>query len=229
MSATLLSGFLLGLLSSLHCVGMCGPLLLALPTRQLPRVGRTLAPLMYHAGRIAVYALGGLLFGLLGRHVYLAGWQRLFSIAIGVAILVIYVARRWSMLPSMKISLSLSNTVSRFWRSPSTTGFFILGIANGLLPCGMVYLAIAAALTRNTIGEATLFMVLFGVGTLPLLTGLQVLGRTVGAPLRSRLRRTLPLVTVLMAVLLILRGLNLGIPFVSPRLATAPQVAISCH
>ncbi|GGA94706.1 sulfite exporter TauE/SafE family protein [Puia dinghuensis] len=224
-----LSAFLLGLLSSLHCVGMCGPLLLALPVQRLNPAARTLTPLLYHAGRILTYSLGGLLFGLLGRRIYLAGWQQGFSIVLGVMILVLYFAGRFAINPVTRFSEPLRRLIGRLWRSPSTATFFMLGMANGLLPCGMVYLALAGALTRNTVAGATGFMALFGAGTLPLLLATQRLGRIATASFRLRLRRMLPLVTILMALLLILRGLNLGIPFLSPLLATAPGKAVSCH
>ncbi|HVU94149.1 MAG TPA: sulfite exporter TauE/SafE family protein [Puia sp.] len=217
MIANTLSALALGLLSSLHCVGMCGPLLLALPSRSL----------LYHVGRILTYSCLGLLFGSLGRHIYLAGWQRSLSIAIGSLILLLFIARRLGFgIPRIN---PLQRLLIRLWRSPSTPTFFILGMANGLLPCGMVYLALAAALTRTTTSQATLFMTCFGIGTLPLLITTQYLGRKVALNLRPQLRSLLPVVTVTIALLLILRGLNLGIPFISPRLAAAPGHAISCH
>jgi sulfite exporter TauE/SafE len=183
----------------------------------------------YHTGRILVYALGGLLFGLLGRHIYLAGWQQGFSIGMGILILAIFLARRLKATPALKLSGWLMRAMGPFWRSPSAPGFFVLGIANGLLPCGMVYLAIAAATTRGSVGEGVLFMLFFGAGTLPLLATAQYLGRIWGQAFRFRLRRMLPLVTVLVALLLILRGMNLGIPYLSPRMAAAPQRVVSCH
>jgi len=217
MLAAALSALALGLLSSLHCVGMCGPLLLALPSRSL----------LYHAGRILTYSGLGLLFGSLGRHIYLAGWQQTFSIAIGALILVLFIAHRLPVrIPRINPAQRL---LIRLWQSPSTPTFFLLGMANGLLPCGMVYLALATALTRTSATESTLFMACFGLGTLPLLAATQYLGHKIAPDIRSQLRRTLPIVTVAMALLLILRGLNLGIPFISPHFAAAPGHPISCH
>jgi sulfite exporter TauE/SafE len=235
MWITILSGFLLGLASSLHCVGMCGPLLLALPAPggasgpANNRFSRLITVVLYHTGRIFVYVSVGALFGLLGRHLYLAGWQQGLSIGMGVAILVIFFSRWIPFLPAIHLSMRLGRWVGRLWRSPSTAKHFLLGLANGLLPCGMVYLAIAAALTRDTVVSAAAFMFFFGMGTLPLLLAVQWFGRMVAPAARLRLRRMLPLVTVVVAVLLILRGLNLGIPFVSPRLAAAPGQIITCH
>jgi len=236
MWITIVSGFLLGLASSLHCVGMCGPLLLALPATQSPRGPRTragsaqvLTVFLYHTGRILVYVSGGVLFGIVGHHVYLAGWQQGLSVGIGVLILALFFSRWMPFMPAVHLSMRLGRWVGHLWRSPSTAGYFVLGLANGLLPCGMVYLAIAAAVTRDTVAGAADFMLFFGFGTLPLLVGVQWFGRMIAPGMRVRLRRMLPVVTVVVAVLLILRGLNLGIPYVSPRLALAPGQAIGCH
>lgn len=232
---TVVAGFLLGLASSLHCVGMCGPLLLALPApgdgsgRLDAGTARLLAGGLYHTGRILVYISGGVLFGMVGSHIYLAGWQQGLSIGLGVLVLLVFVSRWMPFRPAVHLSLQLGRWAGRLWRSPSTARFFVLGIANGFLPCGMVYLAIAAAMTRETVAGAAGFMLFFGMGTLPLLVGVQWFGRFVAPEARVRLRRMLPVVTVVVAVLLILRGLNLGIPFVSPRLVAAPGTAIGCH
>jgi len=233
MLSTALSALALGLLSSLHCVGMCGPLLLSLPFCKPPGQTGTnpytpnLRPMLYHTGRILTYTLFGLLFGIAGHHIYLAGWQQMLSIMLGSLILILFLLRRLPIkLPRINPARKV---ITRLWQSPSTPTFFLLGMANGLLPCGMVYLALAAALTRTTALEATLFMAYFGIGTLPLLAATQYLGRKMAPGLRPQLRRALPVVTVAVAILLIFRGLNLGIPFISPHLAAASTHAISCH
>jgi len=234
MWASLFAALSLGLVGSAHCVGMCGPLVLALPVQGLGTLKRSVRVGTYHAGRIMVYALGGLLFGLLGRRVYLAGWQQGLSVALGVSILC------WVVLRGVRGRLrigglfgrfydSLQATIVNLWQSPNRGKFLLLGMANGLLPCGMVYMAIAAALTSQTIAQSIGFMAFFGLGTLPMLLGLQITGRMVPISLRQRIRGALPYLTAFMAVLLILRGLNLGIPFVSPILAGGPGRTISCH
>ena len=225
MLTTALPALALGLLSSIHCVGMCGPLLLVLPFSR-PSAGSPRL-FLYHSGRILTYSALGLLFGLLGRHIYLAGWQQMLSVTLGLVILILFLARRLPVrIPQINPARKL---IARLWQSPSTSTFFLLGMANGLLPCGMVYLALAATLTRTTTTEATIFMACFGIGTLPLLVATQYFGRMVAPGLRPQLRRALPIATVAVAVLLILRGLNLGIPFLSPHLAAAPGHPISCH
>jgi sulfite exporter TauE/SafE len=228
MVQSLISAFFLGLLSSLHCVGMCGPLVLALPTRELSHARRVLAGLSYHGGRILVYTLAGAFFGVFGRGIYLAGWQQQFSILLGVGIVLFALFDRFR--PRRFLLLApLQQAISRLWNAPGRAKFFLLGMANGLLPCGMVYLAIAGALTRSQVLESAGFMACFGFGTLPLLLVLQYTGQRLGLPVRAQLRRVIPAITILVGLLLILRGLDLGIPLLSPALAGAPGRVISCH
>lgn len=229
------SAFFLGLVSSLHCVGMCGPLALALPTRNLSPARHVMARVSYHGGRIGVYTFAGVVFGLFGRGVYLAGWQQQFSIGLGVAIIAVVLLDRlrasgsWFGPGGPGILAPLQRTIVKLWNAPGRAKFFVLGMANGLLPCGMVYLAIAGALTRTNVFESAGFMACFGLGTLPLLLALQYTGNRLGLPARIRLRRAMPLLTIAIGLLLILRGLDLGIPFLSPAMAAAPGKVISCH
>jgi len=240
------SAFFLGLLSSLHCVGMCGPLVLALPTGALRPAHRLKARVSYHGGRIAIYTLAGIIFGLFGRGIYLAGWQRQFSIFLGVFIIAFTLLGRTGptrpgfpaplqrvaflrRIASLQYFAPLHRTIMRLWAAPGRTKFFVLGMANGLLPCGMVYLAIAGALTRTDVLESAGFMTCFGLGTLPLLLALQYTGNRLSFPARTRLRRAIPVLTIAIGLLLILRGLDLGIPFLSPAMAASPGTPISCH
>ncbi|MBN8852018.1 MAG: hypothetical protein BGO55_26300 [Sphingobacteriales bacterium 50-39] len=224
----------LGLVSSAHCVGMCGPLALSLPLASLPAMARFRVLMIYHAGRLSVYgALGGI-FGVLGRHIYLSGFQQAFSIVLGVVILVSAVLTGWSSdhrRPALigKVQQPLNKLIFKLWQSKGRYRYFALGMANGLLPCGMVYLAIAGALSFSRVWESTAFMIVFGAGTLPALLLLSGSSRLAGARTRVFIRRAMPGMIALMGVLLILRGLDLGIPFVSPTLAHGPGRPVSCH
>ncbi len=224
----------LGLISSFHCVGMCGPIAFALPVQQFGAPLKMLATLSYHIGRIFTYASLGALFGLLGRQVYIAGFQRWFSIVLGTVVLVLlvqYMYQKTRIQPGWihRFQIRLLNQMSRLLRAPKAGNFFLLGMANGLLPCGMVYLAIAGALSTSQVGDGIIFMAAFGLGTLPALLALNWFGHLASIGLRNRMRQLTPYVIALMGILLILRGLNLGIPFISPVLETARGTAVSCH
>lgn len=231
----LIAGFILGATGSLHCVGMCGPLSLALPTHHLAPGERIASLLLYQIGRVITYSFLGLLIGIAGRGIYMAGYQQAFSIVMGSIVLLLaflYFFQRGSFRSSLlsRIYDPVQQLVIRaMHRARGPFGFMVMGMANGLLPCGMVYIAIAAALSLKGVIETTSFMAMFGTGTLPAMLLISFAGRMVNLQWRNKLRKIVPVFIVLTGTLLILRGLNLGIPFISPVLPGKVNDAINCH
>ena len=228
------AGGLLGLMSSAHCVGMCGPLAMALPVHHLSRPLQLLSILLYHAGRILTYALMGLLFGLAGRSLYLAGLQQWFSIITGIIMMVMafyYFMGRSKGYPAWMQDMfrPIQQMMGHVLRKTSTGSFLLLGMLNGLLPCGMVYMAIIGAISTSSPAHSVLFMAMFGIGTFPAMFLLSWFGIRISIDLRTQFRKAVPFVVAAMGVILILRGMNLGIPFISPVLGDAPGIAAGCH
>lgn len=228
-----MGGLGLGLLSSFHCVGMCGAMAFALPVQHLNPIQRGISVTLYHIGRVLTYALLGLVFGSLGRQFYLAGWQQWISIAAGLMMLMLALQYflpqfipHWR--PAKKFHQWVAGWISYLMKQKSTPAFLLLGMANGLLPCGMVYVAIAGALTLPNIQESVLFMSLFGAGTLPAMMALSYFGLVASLKSRNQFKKMIPVFVLAMGLLLILRGLNLGIPFISPIMPTQ-GVAVECH
>ncbi|HCL84344.1 MAG TPA: hypothetical protein DIC22_10235 [Chitinophagaceae bacterium] len=233
MIQLILAGFMLGTLSSFHCVGMCGPLALALPLQHISGMQKSISLILYHLGRITVYAGFGLIFGLVGRGMYLAGFQQGFSVGLGILMLfflVQFIVFKNFPQPALvrETYQLIQNLVFRLWKLPSRTHFILLGMANGLLPCGMVYLAIAGALNASRVQSGVLFMVMFGLGTLPPLFALSYFGSLIRLSFRNRIKQMTPVIVGIMAIILILRGLNLGIPYISPLLGSGRATAVSC-
>lgn len=190
--------------------------------------------ILYHGGRLLTYAILGLAFGLAGRHLQLAGWQQGFSIGLGILLLVaclLSLAHRQlaSLPPVAAFQRVIAQLNIRLWQAPKRYGFLLLGMANGLLPCGLVYLAVAAALTTGHAGLSSLFMGCFGVGTLPALLAVGYGGMRLNLQWRALFRKAVPFVMLTMGILLILRGLDLNIPFISPLLPQVPGNGASCH
>ena len=234
MLEAITGGLLLGAFSSLHCIGMCGPLALALPVQHLPVWQQRFAAIMHNLGRIVTYALFGLLFGFAGRSLQLAGFQQWLSIISGAVILFFivnyYLLRKsWQPAFTIKLNQAVQQLMIRLLNNKTAKTYLLFGMVNGLLPCGMVYVALAAALNFREVGNSVVFMSSFGAGTVPLLLLLTVLGHSVSFSLRSKIRKAVPYIMTVMAVLLILRGLNLGIPFISPVLAGATAAPVQCH
>ncbi|MBE2229601.1 MAG: sulfite exporter TauE/SafE family protein [Chitinophagaceae bacterium] len=233
--AALISGLTLGAAGSLHCVGMCGPLALALPTAHLTKGSQFISLLAYNAGRVVTYSILGMVFGLAGRRIYISGYQQWFSIAMGVLVLglaALYYLRKTSIRIGLfdRFYFRLQQLIGQIIRKKrGVPGFFSLGLANGLLPCGLVYVAIAATLSFSEIGESVAFMAAFGAGTLPAMMLVGMAGKMIGPEARQSLRKAVPVFVTLMGIVLILRGLNLGIPYLSPALPVNPGDAVICH
>ena len=212
---------LLGLLGSLHCAAMCGPLMLALPVAA-GGAGRFAAGrIVYQLGRVATYCALGLIAGLVGKSLLLTGIQRWLSIVLGVAILLGFFLSKKAAVsaPAVRFVMWLKSAMSTQLRRRTFSSLTLLGLLNGLLPCGLVYVALTAAVTEQNVLSAVAFMAVFGAGTLPVMLAASLSGKCLPLSLRTRLRGAIPLGIILLAALLVLRGLSLGIPYVSPDLA----------
>lgn len=231
----LIAGFTLGAAGSLHCVGMCGPLSLALPVHHLSRGQKFFSLLLYQFGRITTYSTIGLLFGLAGRRIYIAGYQQWFSVSMGIVVLsmaaLYFISKKTIHLSFLnRFYLLVQGMVVGILKSSTNQfSFLLLGMANGLLPCGMVYIALATTLSFTEISQSVLFMAMFGAGTLPAMMLVGYAGQLVRPEYRIVLRRLIPVFISLMGAILILRGMNLGIPFISPQLPHAPGTVVICH
>jgi uncharacterized protein len=225
------TALMLGLAGSLHCAGMCGPLVIAMPVTGASWGMHLAGRLSYNSGRILTYGILGIIFGFLGKLLGLAGLQRWLSIIIGVAILLSLIA--WS---SRKATLALSGPVTwlksglgKLLQQRSLGSHLLLGGLNGLLPCGLVYVACAGAISTGDSLKGLQYMLLFGLGTVPMMLALGMAGRLLHVQLRLRFQKLIPVCLVIMALLLILRGMALGIPYVSPVLSDHPQPGACCH
>jgi uncharacterized protein len=229
------TAFIMGAVGSLHCIGMCGPLALALPLGHRSDAGRLAGGLVYNLGRITTYAAFGFILGLAGEHLFSAHLQSILSISLGALILLyLFIPLKYRASSAIiswanKPFIHLRSSLGKLFQSRNYTSVFSIGLLNGLLPCGLVYLAISSSLLTGTAIKGSLFMALFGAGTLPAMLATTYFGSYINQQLRFRLRKAVPVFLFIMATLLVLRGLNLGIPFISPALPESPEAAIDCH
>lgn len=234
MIQAITAGIILGAFSSMHCIGMCGPLALALPVQHLAVWQQRMAAFMYNAGRIVTYSILGLLFGMAGRTIYMAGFQQWLSVISGIVIMVFiiqyyFLQKAWQPQWAKALQVFVQNNMIRLLHTERKGSFLFLGMINALLPCGMVYVALASAVNFNELQLSTAFMAAFGAGTLPLMMLLSIAGNAITFSARKKINKAVPYLMTVMAFILILRGLNLGIPFISPVLANAPADVINCH
>ena len=223
------TAFMLGLVGSLHCAGMCGPLALALPQGVCRPSSFFVGRIAYNLGRIITYGALGLIFGLLGKTLLLAGVQRWLSIALGAGLLVgLFASRKLALWrPITAVVDRVKAGMSFLLRRRSADALLVLGLLNGLLPCGLVYVAGAGATATGDLFRGALYMLAFGLGTVPMMLAISLSGKLVPFSLRLKLLKAVPAAVVILAMLLILRGMELGIPYVSPVLSSAG--AGCCH
>lgn len=223
------TAFVTGLAGSLHCVGMCGPIALALPVGGMPLRQATGMRVLYNAGRISAYALLGLLFGTFGKGLFVAGMQQKVSILAGVLLLLMLIpAKFWHFLSFRGITSRLKMQLSRRLRQRSAFNFVMLGFFNGLLPCGFVYLGLAGALATATPLEGAAYMALFGLGTAPAMFGISTIATWASMRLRNWVTHWMPAFGLILAFIFILRGLNLGVPYLSPHFEKQHEIPL-CH
>lgn len=228
-----LSGFIIGILGSLHCVGMCGPIALALPGRRWE--GR----LLYNLGRIVTYSILGGLVALLGVGARMFQMQQAFSITMGILLLFWAVREMgWVKLPRFlgvldRFSMAVRSGFSKWFGKGTLGSLFMLGILNGLLPCGLVYLGLFSAAITADVFSGMAVMALFGLGTFPVMFALSWSSSRINTSWRSRLNRILPYSVMFFGLLFIVRGMALGIPYLSPKMeveeATGKVEMSCCH
>jgi sulfite exporter TauE/SafE len=231
----LIAAISLGLLGSFHCIGMCGPIALALPVHQYSPLKKYLGIFLYNLGRVMTYTFLGLLFGLLGQSFFLGGFQRVLSIGIGVLLLlsVILTHTKWVNTNKFGFIYSFINSVKmqlgNLFNKKGLHFLFFIGLLNGLLPCGLVYLGIAGAIATGHYMKGAEFMFYFGIGTVPIMYAVAFLGHFITLKYRNYIRHTMPFVVSIMAMMLIIRGLNLGIPYLSPAFEKETNKVTCCE
>jgi uncharacterized protein len=230
------TAFFFGLISSLHCIGMCGPIAMMLPVERNNPAKKVTQIITYHLGRLTAYATIGLLFGLLGRGLFLAGLQQKLSLFIGFAMIftilipnnkiAIYTLQK----PIFKIISKIKTQLGAQFKNKSYQSLFTIGLLNGFLPCGMVYVALFGAIAMQSAVFGVLYMILFGLGTVPLLSSMVYLQSFFSIRTRNSIQKLIPVIGILIGVLFILRGLGLDIPYISPsNISLFVQSSPKCH
>ncbi|SNR41258.1 hypothetical protein SAMN04488009_1493 [Maribacter sedimenticola] len=232
----ILSALILGFMGSLHCVGMCGPIAFLLPVDRTNPYKKFGQIFIYHIGRLLAYGIIGLLFGLLGKGLSVFGLQQKLSIAIGILMIFIVLIPYQTFnkynfsKPIFKLVSKVKSRLGKELQKKSPDTFLTIGFLNGFLPCGLVYMALFASIAMGSSIQGGLYMLLFGVGTIPLMTTAIYFSSLLKGGIKQKIQKTIPVFVVAIGILFILRGLGLGIPYISPAPATnMVSSSIECH
>ena len=227
----LLAALSIGLMGSFHCVGMCGPIALALPLNRESKFSIVLGSSLYNIGRLFTYFLLGVLLGILGKGISFMAWQQGISITVGILMILSVFIPLINYIKLGRFNLLLGQLKAQLaqrLQQKSNLNLFLIGVFNGLLPCGLVYLAVLAAIATASPLEGGLFMALFGLGTFPLMLTVNLFGNQLKQLVYPTFKKFIPVFIILLGGLFILRGLGLGIPYISPIMHPTAEI-IQCH
>jgi hypothetical protein len=232
----LLSALILGLLGSFHCIGMCGPIAFMLPVDRSNSVKKVSQIAIYHFGRLLAYSIIGLIFGLIGKSLYIFGYQQQLSIIIGVLMILVVVVPQKQInkynfsKPIYRLISKVKSALGTALKKKTMDTFLTIGFLNGFLPCGLVYMALFAAMAAGNAASGGLYMAVFGIGTIPLMTTAIYFSQFLKGKTRQRIQKAIPVFVILIGALFILRGLGLGIPYLSPApIYDIVSNEINCH
>ena len=232
----LYSAFIFGLISSFHCIGMCGPIAMMLPVDRSNEAKKITQIITYHIGKLTAYGTLGLIFGLLGRSFYLAGMQQQLSIIVGILMILVAVipervfAKYNFSKPVYRVITKVKSSLGQQFKNKSYKSLFTIGLLNGFLPCGMVYVALFGAIAMQNVTLGIGYMLLFGLGTIPMMVAVVYASGLISFSFRGTIQKAIPLVAVIIGMLFIIRGLGLDIPYLSPsNMSLFVQSEANCH
>lgn len=210
-----LTALLIGFTGSFHCVAMCGPIALALSAGNENTWKYLAGRSVYNTGRLVTYSVLGLMAGTAGHTLMMAGLQK--SISVGIGILMIISVTLIHYLPvfskasiiTTKINALVKGIFTRVLRKRNTVSLFISGLANGILPCGFVYLAMAGAAATQSPANGMLYMILFGLGTFPAMMAVSAFGKIAGLKARGFLIKAAPVMMIALGLFFIYRGITM--------------------
>jgi len=232
----IVSAFVLGLLGSFHCVGMCGPIAFMLPVDRTNSFKKVSQIAIYHFGRLLAYSIIGLVFGLIGKSFYMFGFQQQLSIAIGVLMILVVLIPQKKLnkyhlsKPIYKLIAKVKSHLGEALKRKTADTFLTIGFLNGFLPCGLVYMAVFATIATGNAFNGSLYMAIFGMGTIPLMTTAIYLSNFLKGSTRQKIQKAIPVFVVVIGSLFIIRGLGLGIPYLSPApVFDVANSTMNCH
>lgn len=229
MLTFIITGFILGLTSNFHCIGMCGPIAMAIPVNRSNNLTILSGTLQYNGGRVITYSVLGAIVGSIGLTINTLGILQWLSIIAGIGLILFawrkYFSKLFSgKLPTFGIQSLLNKGLGKVIKSKSPFKLVLLGGLNGLLPCGMVFAALLNAILTGDILGSALAMTAFGIGTLPAMIAVTFMANKINANVRQKMNKAVPYLLTIVGVLVILRGMNLNIPYISPNTFVVEQI-----
>ena len=215
---------------------MCGPIAFMLPVDRSNSFKKVTQIAIYHFGRLLAYSLIGLVFGIVGKSLYIFGLQQQLSIIIGILMIVLVIIPYKTIgkynlsKPLHRLISKVKSSLGKALKKKTADTFLTIGFLNGFLPCGLVYMAVFGAIASGSLAKGSLYMLLFGLGTIPLMTTAIYIGKFLNSSVKQHIQKAIPIFVVVIGALFIVRGLWLGIPYISPEPVVEMVTGnIDCH
>ncbi len=202
------TALVMGFAGSLHCIGMCSPLAMAVSNLNFRATRNRLT---YNSGRILTYGILGAIVGTIGWALPFGNFQNLLSIVLGICLLLVGILGvsnihvPWLTGVLQQATSKLKLLFGKFLQRKSLVSVFVLGSLNGVLPCGLTFLALTFCLTLNSPVDSFNYMLLFGLGTLPAMLGLTTLMMNLVKRFNISLKKLTTTMLILSGCLLIVR------------------------
>lgn len=206
-----ITALVIGFLGSLHCAGMCSPLAIAVTNLSKPAF---INRFTYNSGRILSYGVQGIIAASVGSLFEFTGLQTVLSISLGILLIVAGFAGITSFhIPILssaiqKLTVFIKIRLGDFIKKKTKISLIITGMLNGLLPCGLTYMALTYCLTIINPLEGLLYMLVFGLGTLPVMLGLTTIMQTLMLKFNFSFRKLTTVTMVVLGVMLITRSMH---------------------
>lgn len=205
-----LTAIIIGFAGSLHCLGMCSPLVMAVTSLRSPAF---INRLLYNGGRIFSYGILGAIVSTFGSLFQFSGFQNILSIGLGSLLIIFglagisYIRIPFVTAPLQRITSGIKRLFSKFLERKTFSSITFMGMLNGLLPCGLTYLALTYCLTLADASSGFLFMLLFGAGTLPVMLGFTSVIQLLMRQFNFSFRKITTVMMIALGALLITRSL----------------------
>ncbi|MBK7964195.1 MAG: sulfite exporter TauE/SafE family protein [Bacteroidetes bacterium] len=156
-------------------------------------------------GRVTTYSIFGALVGLLGHSISINGWQSDISILSGIIIILFVLFNTQAVQTKInhrlyKFTTYFKKSLGAIMQKKSFASLYFIGILNGFLPCGFVYLALAGAASSHSVLEGMSYMALFGLGTIPMMLVISLSGSFISIKARNWVQKASPIVAIVLAL-----------------------------
>lgn len=222
----LFEGMILGFASAFHCMVMCGPIALALPLNRKNSITMIKGISVNQLGRVLTYVALGAIFGIFGFQLPLIHGFQIATILTGIAFLIVIWRPNWIRKLEWQpgfFSRFRQQKMGSLLKNKTNFNLFFLGILNGLLPCALILVALGISITQGNPVKGAQFMLGYGLGSVPGISMVAFLGGRMLQAIPWKIRRIAPVAFSIVAFGMIIRGLNLGIPYLSPKVEDKTQ------